>query len=106
MNIFQIVMLTGAGLLALSVFWPNIKGLLVQLKPNKVKPYIPAINHPSPNAKADSSLVEIIRCWEHLKVSCKKANLREACGELDKIFPLFLPEVDNQPAVDEEVRNV
>ena len=94
MNAFQITMLVGAGLLTISVFWEQIKGLGSNLKPS-VKPYIPS-DVPS----KDSSLVEIIRCWEHLKVSCKKANLMEACKELDEIFPLFLPRDEK------ETRNV
>lgn len=96
MNTFQIAMLLGAAGLALSVFWPQIKALLSSFKPSKVKPFVP-----SEHSTKDSSLVEIIRCWEHLKVSCEKASLKEACGELDKIFPLFVPKVDNK-----EVRNV
>ena len=96
MNAFQIAMLTGAGLLALSVFWEKIKGFIGSFK-TSVKPYVP-----SDNPSKDSSLVEIIRCWEHLKVSCQKANLTEACKELDEIFPLFLP----KPKSEKEVRNV
>jgi len=94
MNAFQITMLVGAGLLALSVFWEKIKGLADNFKPS-VKPYVP-----SDSTSKDSSLVEIIRCWEHLKVSCQKANLSEACKELDEIFPLFVPEPEK------ETRNV
>lgn len=94
MNAFQITMLVGAGLLALSVFWEKIKGLYDNFKPS-VKPYVP-----SDSPSKDSSLVEIIRCWEHLKVSCQKADLKDACLELDEIFPLFLPKSKK------EVRNV
>jgi len=96
MNTFQIVMLAGAGALALSVFWPQMKAVLFSLKPSKVKPFVP-----NEHSTKDSSLVEIIRCWEHLKISCEKASLKDACGELDKIFPLFVPKGD-----DEEVQNV
>ena len=96
MNAFQIVMLIGAAALALSVFWPQIKALSYSFKPSKVKPFVP-----NELPSKDSSLVEIIRCWEHLKISCEKANLKDACGELDKIFPLFVPKVN-----DKEVRNV
>ena len=96
MNTFQIVMLVGAGALALSVFWPQVQALFSSFKPPKVKPFVP-----NEFSSKDSSLVEIIRCWEHLKVSCEKANLKDACGELDKIFPLFVPKVNGK-----EVRNV
>ena len=95
MNTFQIIMLVGAAILALSVFWPHIKGFASSFKPSDVKPYIP-----QDGITKDSSLVEIIRCWEHLKVSCEKAKLNSACDELDKIFPLFVPKVD-----DREVKN-
>lgn len=91
MNTFQIIMLVGAALLALSVFWPQAKDVLSNIKSKSVKPYVP-----SEVRTKDSSLVEIIRCWEHLKVSCEKANLNEACRELDEIFPLFLPKKDNE----------
>tara|TARA_A100001515_G_scaffold134374_1_gene124327 strand:+ start:3024 stop:3311 length:288 start_codon:yes stop_codon:yes gene_type:complete len=93
MNTFQIVMLVGAALLALSVLWPQAKDFFskIKSKSKSVKPYVPS----EVRAK-DSSLVEIIRCWEHLKVSCEKANLNTACKELDEIFPLFLPKNDKE----------
>ena len=89
MNTFQIVMLVWAALLALSVLWPQAKAFFSKSK--SVKPYVP-----SEVSAKDSSLVEIIRCWEHLKVSCEKANLNTACKELDEIFPLFLPKNDKE----------
>lgn len=95
MNTFQIVMLIGAAALALSVFWPQMKAVFYSFKPSKTKPFVPN------ESSKDSSLVEIIRCWEHLKVSCEKADLKDACGELNRIFPLFVPKANNK-----EVRNV
>ena len=91
MNAFQITMLVGAGLLALSVFWPQMKNVFSSLKVKEVKPYVP-----NEVRTKDSSLVEIIRCWEHLKVSCEKAGLDEAGRELDEIFPLFLPKSNKE----------
>tara|TARA_R110002051_G_scaffold171267_1_gene241778 strand:+ start:387 stop:647 length:261 start_codon:yes stop_codon:yes gene_type:complete len=78
-------MLAGATLLAISVFWTQIKDFFLGFRP-KVKPYVP-----KDTTSEDSSLVEIIRCWEHLKIGCKEAGLIEAGEELDKIFPLFVP---------------
>ena len=89
-------MLICAGGLVLSMFSSQLKDLLFSFKPSKVKPFVP-----NEHLAKDSSLVEIIRCWEHLKISCEKASLKDACGELDKIFPLFVPEANNK-----EVRNV
>ena len=97
MTTFQISMLVAAGLVGLSIFWEDIKAAVAGFKSNKVKPFMPAAE----GTTKDSSLVEIIRCWEHLKVSCQKANLENACEELDKIFPLFVPEASNK-----EVENV
>lgn len=99
MNAFQITMLAGAALLALSVFWPQIKGLVSSFKSSVVIPYAPSVL--DEHGIKDSSLVEIIRCWEHLKVNCEKAGLNDACAELDKIFPLFVSKM-----LDKEVTNV
>ena len=98
MNTFQLSMLAGAAALALSVFWPQIRSLLVKYAPNVSKPR--AVNPIVCNYK-DSSLVGIIRCWEHLKGNCEKAGLTDACGELDKLFPLL-----NGTTPEEEVKNV
>lgn len=97
MTTFQISMLVAAGLVGLSIFWEDIKAAFAGFKSSKVKPFMPAVE----GTAKDSSLVEIIRCWEHLKVSCQKANLENACEELDKIFPLFVPKASNR-----EVENV
>jgi len=87
-------MLVLAGLLATSVFWDKIKDLgsnIITPKPQpKVKPFAPLPSDEDAHEK-NSSLVEIIRCWEHLKISCQKEELKEACDELDRIFPLFVP---------------
>tara|TARA_R100000008_G_scaffold18244_2_gene9150 strand:+ start:109 stop:429 length:321 start_codon:yes stop_codon:yes gene_type:complete len=96
MNSFQIITLGIATLLAISVFWDKIRDAISNLKPEP-KPYTPTpvddqLVEVSVDYKTskDSTLVDIIRCWEHLKVGCDKANLKEACNELDKIFPLFV----------------
>ena len=100
MNTFQLSMLAGAAALALSVFWPQIRSLLVKYAPNVSKPR--AVNPIVCNYK-DSSLVGIIRCWEHLKGNCEKAGLKDACGELDILFPLLN---GRTPGPKEEVNNV
>lgn len=97
MNTFQLSMLAGAAVLALSVCWPQIRGLLAKYVPSISKLNDPLGEHDT----KDSSLVGIIRCWEHLKGNCEKAGLKDACGELDKIFPLL-----NGRTLDKEVKNV
>ena len=98
MNTFQLSMLAGAAALALSVFWPQVRSLWDKYAPNVSKPV--AIN-PLVRDYKDSSLVGIIRCWEHLKGNCEKAGLEDACGELDNLFPLL-----NGGTPEEEVENV
>ena len=98
MNTFQLSMLTGAAVLALSVCWPQVRSLLAKYAPKVSKPV--DIN-PLVCDYTDSSLVGIIRCWEHLKGNCEKAGLKNACGELDKLFPLL-----NGRTPEEEVENV
>ena len=89
MNTFQIIIMSLAAVLILSTFWGSVSSAITNVFKAKVKPYEPAVeNHV--NSK-NSSLVEIVRCWEHLKSSCEKQKLDKACEELDKIFPLFVP---------------
>ena len=102
MNTFQIIIMSLAAVLILSTFWGNISSVITNAFKTKVKPYEPAVDT-HVNSK-NSSLVEIVRCWEHLKSSCEKQKLDKACEELDKIFPLFVP---NQALHEEsEVSNV
>ncbi len=84
MNPFQITMLGLAAVLVVSLVWTPVKDLLkkavgVIKLPKKTKVY-----------DKDSSLVEIIGCWENLKQSCDDRGLSKASVELDKIFPLFV----------------
>ena len=84
MNPFQITMLGLAAVLVVSLVWTPVKDLLkktvgVIKLPKKTKVY-----------DKDSSLVEIIGCWENLKQSCDDRSLSKASVELDKIFPLFV----------------
>ena len=94
MNSFQIIMLGIVAVLMVSVFWDKILELVSSFQPTE-----PKIDSPDEliidqlvevSSSKDSTLVDIIRCWEQLKVGCDKANLKEACSELDKIFPLFV----------------
>ena len=75
----QISMLALGGLLAASIFWPNIKQVISGLKPVKKHDH-----------KEASYLVGIVSCWEHLKESCEQEGLDDASKELDKIFPMFV----------------
>tara|TARA_Y100000992_G_scaffold295553_1_gene256613 strand:- start:1455 stop:1709 length:255 start_codon:yes stop_codon:yes gene_type:complete len=77
-------MLGLAAVLVVSLVWTPVKDLLkktvgVIKLPKKTKVY-----------DKDSSLVEIIGCWENLKQSCDDRGLSKASVELDKIFPLFV----------------
>mgnify|MGYP001198914090 CR=1 FL=1 len=83
MNPFQIVMIGLATALILSVLWTPLKEMLKRV------PSVVGLSK-KPKATADSSLVEIIACWESLKNKCNDRGLSKASLELDKIFPLFV----------------
>ena len=101
MNTFQIIVMSLAAILVVSTFWDKIFSTFKTATKPKVKPFTPVDDHA---AIKSSSLVEIVRCWEHLKTSCEKHKLDQACRELDKIFPLFVPdEIKNEEL---EVKNV
>ena len=97
MSTFQIVMLVGAGALAISIFWPQILALLDNWVELKNAPKIGPEPEPDPKpipplddaAHKTSELVNIIACWEILKKNCAQAGMDEAVAELNKIFPLF-----------------
>ena len=83
MNPFQITMIGLAAALILSVVWTPLKQL--------IKSMTSLIKFPKKRkTHDDSSLVEIIGCWENLKQSCEDRGLSKASVELDKIFPLFV----------------
>ena len=83
MNPFQIAMIGLAAALVLSVVWTPFKQVL--------KNALTLISLPKkPKTVTDSSLVEIIGCWENLKNRCNDRGLSKASLELDKIFPLFV----------------
>ena len=90
MNPFQIVILVLAGLLAVSVFWDKIKNFVSKYK-DSVTDYQLIETKIEYVDEEDSTLVNLVRCWEHLRTNCEKEQLKDACEELDKIFPLFVP---------------
>lgn len=90
MNPFQIVILVLASLLAVSVFWDKIKKFASKYK-DSVTDYELVETKVEYVDEEDSALVNLVRCWEHLKINCEKEQLKDACEELDKIFPLFVP---------------
>ena len=83
MNPFQMVMIGLAAALVLSVVWTPLKQMLSSV-PTLIR------LHKKQKAVTDSSLVEIIGCWENLKNRCNDRGLSKASVELDKIFPLFV----------------
>ena len=83
MNPFQITMFGLAAVLVLSVAWMPLKEFA-----KKSLSIIKFSKEASPHD--DSSLVEIIGCWENLKKSCDDRGLSKASLELNKIFPLFV----------------
>lgn len=83
MNPFQIAMIGLAAVLVLSVIWTPLKELIKNLL-SVIKPLKKTESYD------DSSLVEIIGCWENLKQNCDDRGLSKASLELDKIFPLFV----------------
>ena len=95
MNVFQISMLVLAGLLGLSVLpWDKI---LTMIKPvPKPAPdelqedlIIKEVVDHHPHA-SKTNLLQVVSCWENLKLSCEEHGLSDASEELDKIFPLFV----------------
>ena len=102
MNTFQIIIMSLAAVLILSTFWGNASSAIKSLFKTKVKPFEPDVDNLT--SSKNSSLVEIVRCWEHLKSGCEKQKLDKACEELDKIFPLFVP--NETPHEQPEVSNV
>ena len=89
MNSFQIIVVSLAATLGLSVFagpaWAYLKVLFLVSGKNKsiLDRLEPEVSPHSP------SLVEVVKEWEDLKTVCKKAQLHEAVEQLNSIFPLL-----------------
>jgi len=105
MTTFQIIMVSLGGLIGLSAFWENIKDGLKNIKdkiPKRptvpVKPVVDHIDHLD-SVKCDVKLIDVVRCWEHLRCLCEESNLQQASTELDKIFPLLVIEKEDKPDV-------
>ncbi len=77
-------MLGLAAILVFSLVWTPLKDLFKKAVGVIKLPKKPKVHD------EDSSLVEIIGCWENLKQSCDDRGLSKASVELDKIFPLFV----------------
>lgn len=97
MTTFQIVMVALGSLLGVSAFWDKIKPLVAsgveKVKPKPVEPESPVIECET----CDVRLVDIVKCWEHLRCMCEENNLDKAKVELDKIFPLLVVESEDKP---------
>jgi hypothetical protein len=99
MTTFQIVMVALGSLLGVSAFWDSIKPLL-KSGVDKVKPKPKPVEPESPVHECDTCdirLVDVVRCWEHLRCMCEEQNLDKAKAELDKIFPLLVVESEDKP---------
>lgn len=94
MNIFQIVMLIGSGLLIASVILPPSWQTLKKIIANQDWSVDSSVDKPEVDSKPSENptLVEIVECWECLKNKCDKANLKHASDSLDEIFPLLRKE--------------
>jgi hypothetical protein len=90
MTPFQIVMLVLAAGLIVSTFWGNIAAWLKSIQAPKTPKWIDdiAVDVVRKNHKTD--LLEIVACWENLRVMLKKAGMDQAVTELDDIWPLML----------------
>lgn len=99
MTTFQITMVLLGGLIGLSAFWGDIKNGIKNVK-NKIpkRPTKPVVDHDDKSdCSTDISLVDVVRCWEHLRWMCEENNLEKASTELDKIFPLLVVESEDKP---------
>ena len=89
MNLFQIIMVSLAAALGLSVFagpvWAYLKDVFLTASKNKsiLDRLEPEVSPHSP------SLVEVVKEWEDLKEVCRKAQLHQAVEQLDSMFPLL-----------------
>ena len=89
MNSFQIIVVSLAAALGLSVFagpaWEYLKDVFLTAGKNKS-----ILDRLEPDVSPHSpSLVEVVKEWEDLKEVCKKAQLHQAVEQLDSIFPLL-----------------
>lgn len=97
MTTFQIIMVSLGALLGVSAFWDQIKTAVSsgvdKVKPKSVEPESP--DHEC--VTCDIRLVDVVRCWEHLRCMCEENDLDKAKAELDKIFPLLVVESEDKP---------
>ena len=83
-----------AGGLVLSVFWEQLKSLFSNINIKK-----PEIFKPSDAHSENSTLVEVVACWEKLKNGCEKHKLTRAVQALKTIFPLLVIEEGDEENV-------
>lgn len=90
MNVFQIAMLSIAGLLVGSIFWEQLKTFFSKGQ-KVIDNTLPNIIKPKRTENRDS-LVAVVAAWDHLKQECEKQDLTRAVRALKTIFPLFVIE--------------
>ena len=82
LTIFQWAMITLAALIVSPMVWDKFKSWTS-------KPEVE-----SPPKHDCESLIDVIKCWEHLKSCCEAKGLTEAAEEVHKVFPLFAKSKD------------
>jgi hypothetical protein len=92
MNLFQIIMVSLAAALGLSVFagpvWAYVKDVLFIGKGDSI--LLDRLDKLKPNEERKHlTLTDVVKEWEELRITCEKANLDKAVEQLDVIFPLL-----------------
>lgn len=97
MNLFQIIMVSLAAALGLSVFagpaWAYVKDMFFVGKGSSI-----LLNE----KRKHLTLTDVVKEWEELRITCEKANLDKAVEQLDAIFPLLY----QREKGDQNVQNV
>jgi hypothetical protein len=76
MEIYQVVLVGIAGLIGLSMAWPQIMAM------------VKGVNNTIPTPEED--FMRIIAGWNTFKRQCEEAGLDDACEKLCEIFPMLI----------------
>lgn len=92
MTNIQIIGLVIGGLFILSNF-VDFKGLLSKMKTKNVDlKKAQDVTEPEEvtEEKMTTSVSDVVKQWERLRLLCEDANLNEAYAKLEEVFPLFV----------------